>query len=667
VNFGKLEISTKLNFAVAIPIVAAFAISGLAAIGISRIGDYATQATASNLILEHANELSMVVERASRLVNEPGSQQQVEARLKPEVARINELSSALISSTDGGHSALVQTLSDEIQGLERLVLEAMLARGGLTEAISLIPSTLGALAQAATELSSNLRATNVAGADAKAEEIAQRTATIIEVVGTFGGKPERSTFESTRKAVSDYSDLIDDATVMLKAAGKDARTLPRAVERERSKLFRFVTQVGGSTERLVNVNLRLQDIFDHSRSTALLLKRNNHSKSIEHLALIAKWSGIIETGATATIVIGLFGTFAIYRFTRRSIVAPLAHLKDAMTKIAGGNTSVPVHGARRTDAIGAMAQALLVFRDSIKDVERMREEKLNADKLAAERRTAELREIADGFHSTVGTIIETVSSASTELERAAGTLTEIAEYTRALSSSAAVTFEQASVNVREVANAADGLDASILEIEKHAQESSDIATGAVAQAGSADARIVELTLASVRIGDVVKLISSIARQTNLLALNATIEAARAGEAGRGFSIVAQEVKELASQTAEATEEISAQISGMQTATEDAVAAIKEIGGVISRIAAIAATVRHAVLEQSAATEQIASHVRQAADATTQVSTSIANVSRGASETDIASSAVLTSARSLSGESVRLKVEVERFLSTVRAA
>jgi len=169
VNFGKFEISTKLNFAVAIPIVAAFAISGLAAIGISRIGDYATQATDSNLILEHANELSMVVERASRMVNEPGSQQQVEARLKPEVARINELSSTLTSSADSGHSTLVQTLSHDIQGLEQLVLEAMLARGGLTEAISLIPSTLGALAQAATELSSNLRAIHIAGADAKAD------------------------------------------------------------------------------------------------------------------------------------------------------------------------------------------------------------------------------------------------------------------------------------------------------------------------------------------------------------------------------------------------------------------------------------------------------------------------------------------------------------------
>ncbi len=663
----KLEISTKLNLAFAIPIIVAFAISGLAALGISRVDDYTHLAIDSNKILQHANEFSMLVERTSRFINEPGSQQQVEARLKPEVVRLNEVAAALTAAKHDQDTALMQSFADDIQGLEHLVLEAMLARGGLTEALSLIPSTLAAFTQAAMGIAANLRTADVEGAELKSGAIVERTGNIIEVVGAFAGKPESSSFESTRKSVSDYADLIDEAAALLKAAGKDTRTLPRALERERSKLFRFVTQVGGSIDRLESVGARLQNIFDHSRSSAQLLRQNNQSRASEHLALIARWSGIVEAGATAMIGVGLLMAVGIYWFTRRSIMQPLSHLTDAMKGLAAGNIGVPVRGVERTDAIGTMAQALLVFRDNIIDVERMRNEKLRADQLATERRNAEMRKIADGFHATVGAIIETVSSASTELEQAAGSLTKIAEYTRGLSTTAATTFEKTAANVQEVAATADGLDASIVEIERHARESSDIAAGAVRQAGSADGRIAELSRASTRIGDVVKLISSIAKQTNLLALNATIEAARAGEAGRGFSVVAQEVKALASQTAAATEEISAQISSMQAATEDSVAAIKEISAVIDRIAILATTVRNAVQEQGAATEQIAGNVRHAADATAQAATSIADVSRGASETDIASSAVLASARSLSSESVRLKVEVERFLSTVRAA
>lgn len=338
-----------------------------------------------------------------------------------------------------------------------------------------------------------------------------------------------------------------------------------------------------------------------------------------------------------------------------------------MTALSSGNTNVEVHGIKRADEIGTMAQALVVFRNSMIDVERMRAEKDQAARRAVEQRKAAMNDLARKFQSAVGDIIDAVSAASTELEQAAGSLTTIAEHTRKLSTTAAMTSEQSSKNAHIVASAATELDTSIVEIDRHVQESSDIAAEAVHQAGNTDARIVELSRASRQIGRVVNLISAIAKQTNLLALNATIEAARAGEAGKGFSVVAQEVKQLAAQTAAATEEIGAQIASMQAATDESVAAIKQISAIIGRIATLASTVRHAVHEQGNATEQIAGNVREAADATAQVSAAIADVSRGASETDLASSAVLASARSLSSESVRLKFEVERFLSTVRAA
>jgi methyl-accepting chemotaxis protein len=211
------------------------------------------------------------------------------------------------------------------------------------------------------------------------------------------------------------------------------------------------------------------------------------------------------------------------------------------------------------------------------------------------------------------------------------------------------------------------MTSSVNEISRQVQDSAKIANEAVQQAQRTDSRINALSQAAGRIGDVVKLITAIAEQTNLLALNATIEAARAGDAGRGFAVVASEVKQLASQTAKATDDIATQIAGMQTATQESVAAIKEIGATIGRIAGIASTIAAAVEEQGAATQEIARNVGEAAKGTSQVAANISDVNRGASETGSASSQVLTSAQSLSGESQHLKLEVDKFLSTVRAA
>jgi methyl-accepting chemotaxis protein len=349
------------------------------------------------------------------------------------------------------------------------------------------------------------------------------------------------------------------------------------------------------------------------------------------------------------------------------VVRSLGQITAAMGKLAGGEISVDVPCTQRRDEMGSIARALLVFKENAVKVLGMQAEREALEKAAREERAAAMTQLADAFEGAVGEIVETVSSASTQLEASAGTLSKTAERAQELTTMVAAASEEASTNVQSVASASEEMASSVNEIGRQVQESARIAGEAVAQARKTHHRVTELSEASKRIGDVVELINTVASQTNLLALNATIEAARAGEAGRGFAVVATEVKALAEQTAKATEEIRRQIDDIQNATHDSVSAIEEIGVTIGRISEISSTIASAVEEQGAATQEVARNVQQAAQGTQQVASNITDVQRGADATGAASSQVLTFAQSLSQESRRLKSEVGRFLQMVRAA
>jgi methyl-accepting chemotaxis protein len=350
----------------------------------------------------------------------------------------------------------------------------------------------------------------------------------------------------------------------------------------------------------------------------------------------------------------------------RGITGPLGALVGAVGRLAGGDTTVTVPGADRLDEFGPLAKALDGWRQGMIEAaaREAEEQRLLAERQARQQaiESATLR-----FDETIVATLARVKGAVEELHGSADTLSANAEQTQRQSGAVSTATEEATANVGTVASASTQLSSSIHEISRQVRQSSDIAREAETEAAEATRKISGLVEAAQRIGHVVNLISDIASQTNLLALNATIESARAGEAGKGFAVVAHEVKNLAGQTARATEEITQQIGTVQSETRQAVDAISGIAGTISRINELAAMIASAVEEQGAATAEIARNVEQANQGTQEVASNIAGVAQAASETGRMAQAVFHSANGLLEESTGLEREVRDFLSSVRAA
>ncbi|WP_236783721.1 methyl-accepting chemotaxis protein [Azospirillum humicireducens] len=367
-------------------------------------------------------------------------------------------------------------------------------------------------------------------------------------------------------------------------------------------------------------------------------------------------------GALASVLVAI----AAGMLLRSAIASPIVAMTAAMSRLAGGNRSVEVPGVGRRDEIGAMAEAVDVFKRNAIEADRLAAAQRAEDE-AKTRRAARLEELTRAFENNVTAVVQSLSGAATQMQQSAGTLTSTAEETNRQSTTVASAAEQASANVQTVAAAAEELSSSIAEIGRQVSQSTRVADQAVSGAGRANTVVSSLANGAQKIGEVVDLINNIAAQTNLLALNATIEAARAGEAGKGFAVVASEVKSLANQTAKATEDITGQIATIQSATREAVAAIDEIGRIITEISQISATIASAVEQQSAATQEISRNVQEAAQGTQQVSSTIVGVTRAAGDTGRAAGEVRSVADHLSSESTRLRQEVQSFLDGVKAA
>jgi len=500
---------------------------------------------------------------------------------------------------------------------------------------------------------------------------------------TLGAKKVTEQFQAVTALANTFV-VNSDQTVANSALArlKFVENALKAISTKNPKILEGIKEVDGMLEEyrrslamLVGNAKEIEGLTQEMTETAAEINKASAAMKSDLLAdqkrldaesdsSIAETEQLIVMLAAGGLLLGCVWAFLL----GVGISRPMTKMCGAMRELAAGNFDVVLPGLGRRDELGEMAGAVEEFKvQAVARAERDAATQEAQSKAASAARRAELIRFADEFESAVGSIVANVSSSAVQLEAAAGTLTRTAETTQSLSNQVAGASEEASSNMQSVASATEELSASVDEIGRRVKESSQIAEAAVLQAEQTDGRIGKLSRAAQEIGDVVKLITAIAEQTNLLALNATIEAARAGDAGRGFAVVASEVKSLASQTAKATDEISNHISGMQGATQESVAAIKEIGGTIGKISEIAATIASAVTEQSSATQEIARSVQHVAQGTQEAATNVMHVNRGATETGTASEEVLNSARTLSSESTRLREELDRFMANIRAA
>ncbi len=488
------------------------------------------------------------------------------------------------------------------------------------------------------------------------------------------------------KIIKEYiAEFIKDSKILERRLKNPAR------KRLAQETLRIVPLYEASFLKVVDATKTYEHLV-HKKMADVASEISNDAKDINHeyhdrmeelgTAIISEVKDTEVTLVIISIIAIIIGVIFAF-FIASSIVPHVQAMTNAMGDLAEGDLEVEIPARDRTDEIGDMSGAVQVFKDNAIEVKRLEAEQKEAEereklreeenikkteeakKKAEEDRKNEMMALADNFESSIKGVVEVVSSSATEMQSSAEGLSAASEQGSNQSAAAAAATEQASANVATIATATEELTTSIGEIAQQVNSAAEMSNQAATEAVGANEQIQGLLEATGRIGEVIDLINDIASQTNLLALNATIEAARAGDMGKGFAVVASEVKNLANQTAKATEEIAGQITGVQEATADSVKAIESITAIINSLSEINSSIASAMEEQSAATQEISRNVQETASGTKEIASNVTGVEQAAGETGRAAAELLTAASTLSEESVNLNNDVDAFIAKIR--